>query len=436
MDFDIYTLDRLIKFDSQDPDEHKHIKANVYWRIYDLGFTNESFGEIDSQITEENWRYGRYNEDERKTDRYGKKYSWIAFYELSGFRQDNNSLPDRYDEGRISDADIDPSFPAKHREYNLVTEDFLGDRKNSAEEWITNTPHPDLTSYLKVDQFCKDQGPWVLLHGYLRQEDKQVKRNMFAWMHGLIVKSKDVEEIVATLNKQEEIDAHIIPSDYRTYAGEIPWCNTYPLNNWQELSFKTGSVLVPEPKLVLERNGELLSEQAKEEFWDSIKDLTVEDNFETIVARLREQNIERKMKIVKIEKPQYQTIEVLVPVRESCWEESCSAANPYRSIALPSREITESLCLCGQSEGFDLFEKENGRRASISFRYGEKWGSVQHFTYLRKDLLERYLAEIDGELIWVIWGNRCLVSQNPGAPYKYFQEVKTYSDIQKPSGDS
>ena len=442
MDFDIYTLKRLIKYDSPDPNKHTRVKANVYWRMYDLGFSLEDFREIDNWIFEENWRHGRYNEDARKIDRYGKKYSWIAFYELAGFRQDNNLLPDRYDEGRISDADIDPSFPAEEQMYNLVTEDFLGDREVSAEEWISKIPPPDLTNYLKIDRLCDEkescdeEGPWGLLHGYLRQEDKQVNRNMFVWLQGLIVKSEEVEEIVATLRKQQEIDAHIIPSDYRTYAGEIPWCGTYPLNSWQELSFKTGVDLVEKQKLVLEQSSEPLSEQAKGEFRESIKDLTVEGDLDTIVARLHEQNIECKIETVEIEELQYQKIEVLVPVRENIWEESCSAANIYRSIALPAREIAENLRLCKKSDSFDLFEKESNRRASISFRCGEKWGEVQHFTYLRKDLLERYLAEIDGELIWVIWGNRRLVSQNPDDPYENFQEVKTYRDIQEASGNS
>ena len=100
--------------------------------------------------------------------------------------------------------------------------------------------------------------------------------------------------------------------------------------------------------------------------------------------------------------------------------------------------------MCGQPQSFDLFEKENGKRASITFRYGEKWGETQHFTYLRQDLLERYLAEIDGELIWAIWGNRHQVFQNTealyksfqDAPYESFQEVKAYHDIRKTSGDS
>ena len=118
MDFDIYTLDRLIKYDSQDPDEHKHVKANVYWRMYNLGFTNESFGKIDRAIAEINFRFS-IHDDAEKTDRYGKKYSWIAFYELAGFRQDNGLLRDYYDDVRVLNADIDPSFPDEQREYEL-----------------------------------------------------------------------------------------------------------------------------------------------------------------------------------------------------------------------------------------------------------------------------------------------------------------------------
>ena len=62
------------------PMEHKRVKANVYWRIYRLGFSLEDFREIDKRISQENWNRGRYNEDPRKIDRYGKKYSWIAFF--------------------------------------------------------------------------------------------------------------------------------------------------------------------------------------------------------------------------------------------------------------------------------------------------------------------------------------------------------------------
>ena len=459
MDFDIYTLKGLINYDSV-PGEHKRVKANVYWRIYELGFSLENFGEIDKWISVENSNLGRYHEHPRKIDRYGKKYSWIAFFELAGFRQDNNLLPDYYDEDRFSGADIDPSFPDEQQEHNLVTEDLLGSREVTAEQWVSKTPHPDLTSYLKIDGPCGEKGTWILLNGFLSQKDNQVNRDMFSFLHGLIVKSEEVEEIVEILKKQEKIDRSTLPyrpEDGYTYAGEIPWCDTYQENIWEEVSLKIGTVLVPEEQHVILRDSEPVSDEELQSFWDSIVDLIEsEDPFakllgfynrnsitnlietrdwQMIEAQLHKQGFELTTETVDVEQPELQTFEMLVPVRENHWSDSSSAAVPGRSVATPIRQIAETFSLYGQPQSFDLFEKD-GKRASITFCYGEEWKDKQYFTYLREDLLERYLAKIGAELIWVIWGNRRLVSENPDDPYKNFQEVKTYCDIQEASRDS
>ena len=429
LDFENYTLGRLVKdrgnYDFEH-DEYKRVRANILWRIYGLGYSLERFGEIDKWLAHGNVRYGR-SVDGRKTDRYGKKYSWIAFYELAGFRQDRNLLSEYYDDLRISDADIDPSFPVGQREYNLVREDFLGDREISAEEWIFKSDLPDVTPYLKVDCFCGEQGPWVLLEGSLGQKDDQISREIFALLRGLIVKSDESEDIVEMLKKQEKITGDTLPwcpEDYYTYAGEIPWCDTYPKNGWEELSLKSGSVLVSREQSVLLRNGEPISEKETYQFLNSLGMTGIEDE-ETIKARLREQGLELSMETVEIEQKEYQTFKILFPVRDNNWSESQSSAVPGRNVITPSRQIAETLDLCGQPQSFDLFEKD-GRRASVTFRYGEDWGEMQKFTYLREDLLKRYLSEINGELIWVIWGERRQVSQNPGAPYKLFKDVKVY----------
>ena len=453
LDFANYTLGSLVKdrgpYDFEN-DEYKRVRANILWRIYDLGYSLDSFGKIDKLIASENWRYGR-SADGRKTDRYGKKYSWIAFYELAGFRQDEELLPEYYDTGRPLEADIDPSFPIEQREYNLVEEDFLGDRKISVEEWIFKTNPPDVTPYLKVDCLCGEQGPWVLLDGSLGQKDDQIGRDMFAFLQGLIVKPEESEEIVELLKKQEKINRHILewcPEDHCTYAGEIPWCNTYPANDWEELRLETGVVLVPEEQQLLLRNGRFLSDQELSEFWRSIADLIEEKDFsttimlelwgmgsiadliergdwETIEAQLHERGFELTTKTVEVEQKKYQTFKILFPVRGNNWSDSWSSAVPGRGVITPSRQIADTFSLCGQPQNFDLFEK-NGRRASITFHRGEGWGETQKFTYLREDLLKRYLAKINGELIWVIWGERREVSQNRGTPYKSFQEVKVY----------
>lgn len=464
MDFENYTLGSLVKGRGNynfEHDEYKRVRANILWRIYDLGFSLDAFGKIDSGLLEENYRkYGRSG-DGRKTDRYGKKYSWIAFYELTGFRQDNNLLSDYYDNSRILYADIDPSFPDEQYKHNLVKVDFLGDREISAEEWISKTHPPDLTNYLEIDRLCDEEGPWVLLRGSLSQEEKKDNRDIFASIQGLIVKPEETEKIVETFMSQEAMDRSnmpFCPEDYYIYAGEIPWCDIYQENGWEEVPLKIGSVLVPQEQLVLLCNGAPVSDKELHTFCDSIADLIeLEDplakllgfwsidsitdligteSWEMIEAKLHERGFELKTKMVEVEEPKYQTFKVLVPTIKNCWEESCSAAIPPRTIALPAREITEYLCLCGQPQSFDLFEKENGRRASITFRCGEGWGEMQNFTYLRQDLLERYLAKIGGELIWVICGNRRLVSQNPDDPYENFHKVKTYRDIRNTLGDS
>ena len=454
MDFENYTLRGLINYDSN-ADESERVKANVYWRIYDLGFSLENFGKIDKWISDENWNRSRYNEHPRKIDRYGKKYSWIAFYELAGFRRDKDLLPDYYDDVRVLNADIDPSFPIEERKHNLVTKDFLGDREVSAEQWVSKTPHPDLTSYLKIDGPCGEKGTWILLNGFLSQKDNQVNRDMFSFLQGLIVKSEEVEEIVEILKKQEKIDRSTLPfcpEDGYTYAGEIPWCDTYQENIWEEVSLKIGTVLVPEEQQVILRDGEPVSDEELQSFWDSIVDLIEPEdpfakllgfcginsitnlietrNLQMLEVQLHKRGFELTTETVDVEQPEFQTFEMLVPVRENHWSDSSSAAVPSRSVAIPIRQIAETFSLYGHPQSFDLFEKD-GKRASITFCYGEEWKDKQDFTYLREDLLERYLAEIGGELIWVIWGERRQVSQNPGAPYKYFHEVKAYRDITK-----
>lgn len=414
MDFVHYTLGGLLK--GGDPDEYKRVQSNILWRVYDLGYSSDDFKEIDEEIAQENFRYNR-SADGRKTDRYGKKYSWIAFYGLAGFRQDEGLLPEDYDAPRTIEVDIDPSFPVEQRECNLVKEDFLGDRKISAKEWVSKSTPPDLTPYLQVDRLDGEEGSWILLDGYLRQKDNHISRGLFALLRGLIVKSDESEEIVEWL-RREKIDEWIVtsyPNNYYTYAGEIPWCDTYPANGWEEKSFKTGSVSAP--------------------FFHSTTDpIGIEDT----EARPSEQDLEIGKKTIEAEQPECQRFKILYPVREYSWDDNLGATVAGQNVATPSRQIADTLNLCGQPQSFDLFEK-NGRRASITLGRGRGWAEQQRFTYLREDLLKRYLAEINGELIWAVRGQRHRIAQAQDPPCnqavlpKIFEDVQVYSDITKRS---
>jgi len=448
MDFSNYTLGRLVKGRGNYDFEHegyKCVSANISWRIYDLGYSLQTFGKIDKWLAGASFRqYGRSN-DGGKTDRYGKKYSWIAYYELAGFRQDQRLLSDYYDDLRISDADIDPSFPGELQKYNLVQKDFLGNRDIPVEDWILCGGVPDLDSYLIVDEICGEQGPWVLLDGFINQTDSKANRRRMVFVRSFIAQSGETEQIVEKL-KQQKTDGTRIPEppdDYYTYAGEIPWCDTYPESEWSDLSFVVGTKTVSEyeERQVLLRNGQPMSQDEVQEFFENIdiKDLIEKDDEEGMDKLLSEQGLEAYSEKVKVERRVEETemFKVLTTVRNNNWEDYHSVIISGRSVLTPAKQIAKNLGLCGRPQTFDLFEKNNGRRASITFGYGaDWWHSSQKFAFIRQDLLAKFLGDSNTNLIWVMRGEREFFSNdtnehrafaNTHESYQPFQVVRTYS---------
>ncbi|WP_414581190.1 hypothetical protein [Scytonema sp. PCC 10023] len=422
----------ISKYETKTP-EYLQAKANLWWRIYNLGYSLEIFSDVDKWIVRLNY-INSYSQKEHYSEHYGRKYCLIATYELMGYRDDSNLLKNEWDEPyeRTSQADIDPSFPVMLQEHNLVCEDFLGNRDMPLHEWILSGGVPDVKSYLIVDELLGEEGSWVLLDGYINQEDSKFNRGRFTFLRCLIVKAEEANDLLQRLEKQNLGGRWLpeIPKDYYTYAGEIPWCDTYPNNGKTELSF--------ELKFALQRNGQLLSDKEVSSFFESIKELLQANDYEAIDTAIIKNGLELVETSVENE-AQFEgneKFEVLIPVRNNRWEDYHSSIIPGRSVTTPAKEIAQQLDLCSQPQTYDLFDK-SGRRASITFRYGEYWHSSQDFTYLRKDLLERFLSETNSELIWVIWGERefhgdisprdAFASQHEY--YKVFQEIKTYREF-------
>jgi len=95
IDFNNYTIGYLLpkrsNYDFNDT-EYIQVKSNMWWRIYQLGYSLKDFGEIDKVIARRD-NYGfAPGADSRKVDRYGKKYCWIVWYEIAGFRMDRGLL--------------------------------------------------------------------------------------------------------------------------------------------------------------------------------------------------------------------------------------------------------------------------------------------------------------------------------------------------------
>jgi len=142
-------------------------------------------------------------------------------------------------------------------------------------------------------------------------------------------------------------------------------------------------------------------------------------------GELAERGLEVELRTIPVrrEVPERQRFDVLIPVRSNSWEYYHSAIVPGRYVPIPARELAEHLDLCGQPQTFDLYER-TGRRASMTFGYGESWHAEQRFTYMRQDLLQRFLSETGGELIWVIWGERLCLERR--SPYRAFQTITSF----------
>jgi hypothetical protein len=351
MDFENYTIGRLVpergNYQMEHP-EYQEVRKQILWRVTDLGYTTAAFGQIDQTIN----RYAWNRQDGNRTDRYGKKYSWIAFYEMYGIRADLGLLdPHRIIE-RCSDCDLDPSFPEPAPEWSAPVPDVFTGGPNLPAEWLRSGPVPNYDSLTEMDDIDGIQGPWVLLDGFFLQRSGE--REVFTFMRGLLLRSTVIGMLRHGVQETRYLGNDKIPeggSDYYTYAGEIPWSQRF------------GTQENEQGRPVRRRFSKALS-------W-------------------------------------HNGISVEVPVWKWTWESFHSSLNQADNTEVPSPHLCDHLSLRGRHGSFDMFD-EGGRPASLYREWPKDTNafSRSHALYLRRDLVLRYLEHTGQHLVWVPWGER------------------------------
>lgn len=436
MDFENYTLGRLVRdrspYDFRNRD-YARIRGNLFWRIYKLGYSVRRFGEIDKEIARENWDFGRAGNG-GKTDRYGKKYSWIAFFELAGYLEDRGMLPER-SPSRISDVDLDPSFPAGANARDIVPKGLLGKDQLHAAEWIQRGAVPSVEGLVVVPNLIGRRGPWVCLHGFIIREDPLRRRGIFCTVNGMMIREPLFRSFVGKMARLKWWENTRLPEpekDHYVYAGEIPWCETYPENGVDpenpDHSFKSEIELYlgtqrkkdPEGIKKIKRLVEVLRHQ-------------LGSGHDGLVRKF-ENALEEKVAWREI--PRTRRYEVFVPVRQFSWESYHSTLNESAPTLTLAREISGFAKLSPRPQTFDLFDMV-GRPTSISISHGNLWHHGSMFLYLRKDILDSYLRETGRKLVWLIEGERRYVTRREkerenfakkgGALYSRFGYSLSYS---------
>lgn len=352
MDFGNYTIGRLIpdrwNYDYDNP-QYQRVLPAIVSRMLVLGYDPEQFEAVDGQMNSGR----RMGSDKHKVDRYGKKYSWIAYFEMWGVRYAQGLIAEERS-ARPSDADIDPTFPLEAVSINLQFPDLFSGQPTGAGDWVVRGPQPDYRGILEIPEIDGLTGPWVVLDGFLEQNAPADDRQVFTFLRGVIVDCGEVDRLCTLFTGLEYPGNDAIPAEpgyYYTYAGEMPFSS------------------IPGLPVADEQEG---------------------DSAEYMVSADRWSN---------------NGVAVDIPVQKYNWESYHSVVNQASGASLPSKQICEALSLRYHANKWDLHDASGV--ASLYREVGE-YGSQESgsFCYLRRDLLDKYLTQSCKALVWLMWGER------------------------------
>jgi hypothetical protein len=225
MDFMNYTLGRLFVDRSNYDMNHVELqKALDYVRgvLWEHGWRAETFLVLDRSIAEDVYRYSPTNRP--RTERYGKKYSWIGFFNYASILEDQQRFLQRNQ--TFSQFVVDPTFPDVPPVDGTPTcrEMWLSPGIECHMKWTlehkTEVPH----TIIFRNHICGHEGPWIAVHGFLRTTDKILGREVWAFLSALVTRKTTSEKLVEALNNgAHPTVCRDVPSDYYTFSGEIPW---------------------------------------------------------------------------------------------------------------------------------------------------------------------------------------------------------------------
>ena len=348
MDFENYTLGRLFDGRSNydmDHGGHQAAVSHVRGVVWELGWRASSFGALDVRIAQEASAVRIYRP---QAERYGKKYGWIGFFTFAGTLEEKELLP--RNGARLSDVDIDPSFPEAPISDGdgSIPQIWLSPAIGSDESWVCDSATRVPRELLVRREIEGQYGPWLAVHGFVKAEDRVLGREAWAFVSAFVISKESLPRLEAGLKEGiQPWEARETPSDYYTFAGEIPW---HP-------DFATDWVDEAGP-------GSLYRES----------------------LCIGTSNVE---------------FEILA--HEYAWESYHNELNDAGGVRVPSRTLSAHFDLRSVPQRFDQFLAD-GTRAAITLNGVD--GLLGDVLYLREDLLQQYVGKRG--IAWLVSGERDL----------------------------
>lgn len=215
----------------------------VEWIFEKYGYNHQIHGEYDSMASDS------YQERQHKIERIGKKYQWIALYQILAIIADNYKIFNNwsFDEKchsykgpwELNIRNIDPAYITKNKD-----EDEGNYTKQNIKEWweyseYIHWNHPDAEWVKTTDdlidpkQIIEKKDPnseeWLQLRHFIRwEEPKKIgierygvrKKQLWYLIQGLLVKKTDKKKIISYL-KRKNFRGRWLPENRNDNSGLI-----------------------------------------------------------------------------------------------------------------------------------------------------------------------------------------------------------------------
>ncbi|MFD3157956.1 SIR2 family protein [Haloimpatiens sp. FM7330] len=288
-DFGRYVFQRY--FSQWNGLDYNDLKNIAIKKIFDMGYDVEKHGEYDRNI-----EGSRFRNNTR--ERIGKKYQWIALYELAAQVADNYKMEihkdcyggteDAYCKGSFEPdiRNIDPTasiIQANNKDNKVIHNQLYQFPTVTNNEWLSTVSDiPKINDLINIKYNNED---FILLNGwYTWTEEKELgskqyenpQKDLWIQINSYIVKSKSIDIVVKKLKNKDFMGRWAAEpnENYSLYNKEYYWSDAYSFfknpyycgndltdfHEFLENSNEKFKVLLPSCKYLTERKGDELED--------------------------------------------------------------------------------------------------------------------------------------------------------------------------------
>ncbi|MFD8754945.1 NACHT domain-containing protein [Kitasatospora sp. NPDC059577] len=369
MDFENYVIGAAINgrdnYDYTHPD-FRQARTEVRARVWELGWRSQEFGSLDRDIA---MSAERRHSSSRKVERYGKKYSWIAYHEMVGRLVDAGQAPAPFGDPERLMPDIDPGFPDMPPAAPVPLPSWASTESKDHRTWVTSGPVEVPDQLWSPAEIHDVDGGWLLVEGYLAHEHDG--RTVFGFFRTLLLAPEDAQRARQYATDQAYPGNDFFPSlptARGVLATEMPWSPRF------DPASAPTSATYPQPEIL--------------RHWQDTEGIGLDQ----------------------------------VAVEFSSDSQSESALGG--SYDVPSFEFAARFGLRQLPGTLDLVGLD-GRRASAVFSVDKPWRG--HLLFLRRDLVESFAT--GRRIMQVAWGEREVAVDWHTPPSWAREAQRTYTNV-------